>query len=84
MNTTTIIGFITATLTTLAFLPQFLKTVKTKSTKDISLGMYVIFCAGILLWLIYGILRRDIVVIAAQILVFGQVIVILAMKIKYG
>lgn len=84
MTYVTLIGLAAAILTTVAFLPQFIKTWKTKSTKDISLGMYVIFCVGIVLWLIYGILRKDVAVIAAQILVFAQAVVILALKIKYG
>jgi MtN3 and saliva related transmembrane protein len=84
MNYVTFIGLITATLTTIAFLPQFIKTLRTKSTKDISLGMYVIFCLGIILWLIYGILRNDIAVIVAQILVFSQAFIILILKFKYG
>jgi MtN3 and saliva related transmembrane protein len=46
------IGWIAAFLTTLAFLPQAIKTVKEKNTSGISLGMYSIFTAGVLTWLI--------------------------------
>jgi len=48
MNFVTILGLTAGTLTTLAFLPQLIKTWKSKSTSDISLGMFVILCAGIL------------------------------------
>ena len=53
---TSLIGFIAATLTTIAFLPQVIKVWKSRSAKDISLGMYFLFSTGVLLWLIYGIL----------------------------
>lgn len=63
MDFHTIIGLTAGFCTTLAFLPQALKTWKTKSAKDLSLGMYSVFCAGILLWLTYGILIDDIPII---------------------
>ena len=50
-----LIGFTAATLTTLAFVPQALKSYKEKSTKDISLVMYVVMFTGVILWLLYGI-----------------------------
>lgn len=49
------LGSAAGTLTTIAFVPQVLKTWKTKSTKDISTGMFLIFSLGVVLWLIYGI-----------------------------
>jgi MtN3 and saliva related transmembrane protein len=51
---------------TIAFLPQAIKTWRTRSTKDISLGTYLIFAIGIALWLIYGLLLHDIPLIAAN------------------
>ncbi len=56
MNLITIIGLAAGICTTIAFLPQAVKTWKSKSAKDLSLGMYSILCTGILLWLIYGFL----------------------------
>jgi len=55
MDWITILGLIAATLTTGSFIPQAVKVVQTKSTKDLSLGMFVILTAGIVLWLAYGI-----------------------------
>ena len=60
------LGFIAAILTTAAFVPQVLKTWKTKSAEGLSLEMYVIFCTGVLLWLVYGIANRDFPIIAAN------------------
>lgn len=53
------IGTISALLTTIAFLPQVTKTIKTKDVSGISLGMYVTYCLGVMLWTIYGILLKD-------------------------
>ncbi len=66
MDGTTIVGLMAGTLTTLAFLPQVIRTWRSRSTKDISLWMFLIFCTGISLWLIYGILLVDVPIIVAN------------------
>ena len=48
-------GYLGGTMTTLAFLPQVVKTLRTRETRSISLGMYLLFTAGVFLWLLYGI-----------------------------
>ena len=50
------LGYIAGFFTTIAFLPQVIKVWRTKSTKDISIWMFLIFTTGVLLWLIYGLL----------------------------
>jgi|TARA_Y100000310_G_scaffold141354_1_gene140789 MtN3 and saliva related transmembrane protein len=52
MNWINYIGLIAAALTTSCMLPQAIKTIKTKSTKDISLLMYSILIIGVIFWLI--------------------------------
>lgn len=49
-----IIGFIAASLTTIAFIPQVYRTYSTGKTDDISITMYVILCTGLFMWIIYG------------------------------
>jgi len=83
MNYVTIVGLIAAALTVIAFFPQLLKVWKTKSTRDISLGMFSIFCSGVFLWLIYGILTEDPPVTVANLLVFIQAFLIVMFKVKY-
>lgn len=78
-----IIGLVAAALTVIAFLPQLMKVWKTRSTRDISLGMFSIFCVAVFLWFAYGILTSDPPVIIANLLVFVQALVILAFKVKY-
>lgn len=78
-----LLGLTAATLTTIAFIPQVIKTWKTKSADDLSLGMYSIFCTGALLWLIYGILIGDIPVIAANTVTLILALTILFFKFFY-
>lgn len=72
------IGLVAAFLTTISFLPQVLKVIKTKDTKSISLRMYIMFILGVALWLYYGwqkdsismILGNGITLILAGIILF--------------
>jgi MtN3 and saliva related transmembrane protein len=83
MDCITIIGLMAAAFTVVAFFPQLMKVWKTKSTKDISLGMFSIFCSGVFLWFVYGILMQDPPIIVANFLVFIQAFIILMFKLKY-
>jgi MtN3 and saliva related transmembrane protein len=83
MDYITIIGLVAAALTAISFFPQLMKVWKTKSTKDISLGMFSIFCVAVFLWFIYGILIKDTSVTIANLLVFLQAFIILIFKMKY-
>ena len=84
INYIAIIGLIAGTCTTISFLPQVIKTIKTKKTKDISISMYIVLATGILLWMIYGILIKDLPVILANSISFVLAIIVLILKIKYG
>jgi len=83
-NYITLIGLIAATLTTISFLPQAIKSWKTRSAKDLSLGMFVTFCTGVLLWLIYGLLSRDLPIILSNAVTFVLALAILILKIRHG
>jgi len=84
MSLPTIIGLVAAVFTTVSFVPQAVKIIKIKETRDISLMTYLLLEAGIFLWLIYGILIGNLPVILANgvTLVFTTIIVV--MKIKFG
>jgi MtN3 and saliva related transmembrane protein len=84
MSYVTAIGLGAAFCTTIAFLPQAIKTWRTRSTKDISLGMFLIFSIGIALWLIYGLLQHDIPLIAANGITLVLALIILGFKIRHG
>jgi MtN3 and saliva related transmembrane protein len=83
MDFHTIIGLTAGFCTTVAFLPQAIKTWKTKSAKDLSLGMYSIFCTGIVLWLIYGFLINDLPVILTNLASMILATSILYFKLSY-
>jgi MtN3 and saliva related transmembrane protein len=61
-----IIGLVAGTLTTISFLPQVIKTWQSRSAKDLSMGMFSLFCLGTVLWLIYGIYIDELPVILAN------------------
>jgi len=81
MDSTTLLGLIGGTLTTSSFVPQVLKAVKTKSTKDISTGMFVLLSAGILIWILYGIRINSLPVIATNLVSLIFSVIILGYKI---
>jgi MtN3 and saliva related transmembrane protein len=79
-----IVGYAAGLLATLAFLPQVTKTVRDKSVKDISLGMYVLFCSGVSLWLLYGFLISSWPVIISNFVTLVLSGTVLILKIKHG
>jgi MtN3 and saliva related transmembrane protein len=83
MDTIKILGLVAGALTTAAFLPQVLKTWKTKSAKDLSLGMFSLFCLGVALWLVYGLVRKDIPVIAANLITLMLASTLLFFKLRW-
>ena len=83
IDTVTIIGLIAAAFTTISLFPQVLKVWKTKSTRDISTGMFSLFCGGVFLWFVYGVFINDLPIIIANSLAFIQALIILIFKIKY-
>ncbi len=83
MDKITILGLAAGALTTFSFVPQLVKIVRSKSTHDISLAMYIVISTGILLWLIYGLIIGDIPVIVANAVALFITIAILSLKIRY-
>lgn len=79
----TLIGFMAATLTTIAFVPQVIKVWKTRSARDVSLGMYALFTIGVALWLIYGLLIGSWPVIVANSITLILAGMVLVMKVKF-
>jgi MtN3 and saliva related transmembrane protein len=64
--------------------PQLVKTWKTRSTADISLGMFLVLVIGIILWLAYGILLGDVPLIVANGITLVLAGIILVFKLRYG
>ena len=79
-----LIGIIAGMITTIAFLPQAIKIWRSKSTKDVSLAMFVCFCTGVVLWVIYGFMLGALPVILANVVTLCIAATILVFKIRYG
>lgn len=77
-----LIGSMAAVLTTAAFVPQAYQSYKTRDLSGISLPMYSAFTLGVALWLIYGLLLKDLPIIAANAITFALSAVILILKVK--
>ena len=78
------IGYMAATLTTLSFVPQAVKTIRSRDTRGISLGMYVVFTIGIVAWFVYGLVLGSWPMILANAVTFLLAATILALKLRHG
>ncbi len=79
-----VIGYTAGALTTLAFVPQVVQIYRTKSVKDVSLAMFLLFTLGVALWLGYGIMTHSFPVVAANAVTLMLSFVILYFKWKYN
>ncbi|MEM0359748.1 MAG: SemiSWEET transporter [Candidatus Diapherotrites archaeon] len=79
-----LLGFAAGFLTTISFLPQAVKAWKTKSTRDISLPMYILFVLGVFCWVVYGFIINSLPLLAANIVTLLLALFILFLKIKQG
>jgi MtN3 and saliva related transmembrane protein len=77
------IGFVAAFLTTAAFVPQLLRVLKLRSAREISLGTFLMFSVGVLLWLVYGVYTGSKPVIASNAATLVLSVGILILKVKY-
>ncbi len=84
MEGLTLLGLLAGGLTTVSFVPQVRKIWKTRSAEDVSLLMFVAFCVGVSLWLVYGFVKGELAIIAtnAVTLVLGAAIVWMKLKFK--
>ncbi len=78
------VGYVAAMLTTVSFIPQAVKTIRSKDTHGISLGMYVMFTVGVAFWLAYGIVLMSWPMILSNVVTLALSATILVMKLRYG
>jgi MtN3 and saliva related transmembrane protein len=83
MNTTDFIGYFSAFLTTFAFVPQVLHSLKTRDLSGVSLPMYSIFSAGVLGWIVYGIKIASWPVVAANVVTLVLACTVLWLKLRH-
>ena len=83
MSSVTLIGFAAGALTTLSFVPQAVKSYRTKRCDDLSAGMLLAFTSGVVLWLTYGLIVRSAPIITANAVTLALLAGIIIMKIRY-
>lgn len=84
MDSISLLGIAAGTLTTASFLPQVVKTYRSRHAKDISFFMFLLLFIGIILWVAYGVVRGDMPVVLANAVSFVLVSAILFFKIRHG
>jgi MtN3 and saliva related transmembrane protein len=72
-----VLGYVAGTITTLSFLPQVVRSWRTRSTADLSITWLVAFISGVTLWLVYGSLLREPPIIVANAITLGLSLVLL-------
>ena len=77
-------GYLAAILTTVAFLPQLIKTLKTKKAEDVSLVTLIMFISGVGFWIIYGYQISSAPILIANIITFILNLFILVSKVYYS
>ena len=83
MNTTEMIGYFSAFLTTFAFVPQAYHSWKTRDLSGVSLPMYSLFTVGVLGWIVYGLKIGSLPVILANIVTLLLACIVLWLKLKH-
>ncbi|MCX7882158.1 MAG: SemiSWEET transporter [Brevinematales bacterium] len=77
-----ILGFIAGFCTTLSLVPQVIKVIRTRQTRDIALGMYILMVIGVFFWLLYGLSTRAISVIVSNSITFVLSFTVLVYKLR--
>lgn len=78
-----LVGYIAATLTTIAFIPQVLTSLRTRDLSGVSLPMYSIFTAGVAMWLAYGVMLGSWPIIVANAITLALSGTVLALKMMH-
>jgi len=83
MDATTTLGLVAATCTTMAFLPQVIRNWRTKSVGDLSFGTFGVFTTGVVLWLIYGALIRNLPIVLSNVVTLALNLMNLSQMVRY-
>ena len=80
----TILGSVASALVTGSFIPQIVRGYRTKHLGDVSYWLMIMICVGMSLWIAYGVIKHDYVIIGANISTIALNIVLLGLKLKYS
>ena len=80
----TILGSVASALVTASFIPQIVRGYRTKHLGDVSYWLMIMICVGMSLWIVYGIIKQDYVIIGANISTIALNVLLLGLKLKYS
>ena len=83
MDGVSILGYAACAVTAMTFLPQVVKTWKEKSAKNVSLMMFIIAFINEIMWIAYGALRNDMVIVITNVIMITMCSVMISLKLKY-
>lgn len=83
MSGVDILGYSAGFITSMTFLPQVIKTWREKSARDISLLMFCIAAINEAMWVIYGILKNDWIIISTNVVILLMSLTMIVLKLKY-
>lgn len=83
MNAVELLGYVAGTISTLTFLPQVIKTWRTKSAGDVSMLMFVFATVSVIMWLVYGILIKNGSIIYTNGTILILSLIMLGLKMRY-
>ncbi len=84
MHAITLLGFVAGGLTTLSFVPQVLKTWRSRRCDDLSWAMLLSFANGVLLWIVYGVWVGEAPIIVANAVTLALILMIVSMKLRFA
>ncbi len=84
MDLATLLGTAAGTLTTVSFVPQVVRIWRTRSADDISYGMFLMFTAGVVLWLAYGVVTTSTPIVVANVVTLALALTVLVLKFRYS
>lgn len=84
MNITQITGIAASVGTGLYLLPQLVKLFKEKKSEQLSIGMMAVLLVGLILWILYGVQKKDMIIIISNAVSLGLNIAIITLTIKYS
>lgn len=83
MDITALVGIVAAFCILVSQIPQVYRSLKLKETRDLSEGMILLLITGSSLWLVYGILRADNIIVVSNIIMIGIELTLLGIKLRY-
>ena len=84
MSNAEVLGYVAGAVTTFTFLPQVIKTWKDKSAKDISLLMFVIAAANEIMWIAYGVMIDEMVIILTNAILLAMALLMIFFKFRFN